>query len=447
MTEWEHRKRTELAAKLASLQADMAQWSSRTAAGQDLQKHFSQVQRLDEEFGPAVKRLALDAEDTTVADRWRSVEQMVQDLLSVWGYFRDKLAVRLVPDYGRYLAAADDLAWACYQPAQKAAVAERVIDKRAVREPPLVCLEDVGSPFSLVRGTDFEGELTASHRLTGASRELLRRLPVPVIAVPWFQLEHLPDALVIAHEVGHHVLGDLGLDEEAGRAIHESGAGVEESWTAEMFCDVFGTLCAGSAFASSLADFLRLAQVSDDATDLYPPTTTRLALCLGVLELPDVGSETASEALRGRWAHEGLELSDEERHRGRDIASAIATAPYQVIGKRLVDLDVFGAADEMSKDEQADELLAKRPTTTTDPRVLFAAASTAFTQAPDTYREREVGTSVLAAAHDIREPGVRWRVGHDSSAPGAAGQRAGQQTSEQQSSAIYDLLDRLSSDS
>lgn len=443
MTEWEHRKRVELAAKLTSLQGDMAQWSRMSAAGRELEKHHSQVQRLERDFGPVADRLADDANDTGTRD-WRSVEQNVQDLLSVWGYFRDKLAVRLVPEYGSFLAAVDDFAWACYRPAQEAAVASGQIDADAIRQPPLVCLEDIGSPFSLVRGAAYEGELAASRRLTGAARELLRRLSVPVIAVPWFQLEHLPDALVIAHEVGHHVFGDLGLAGEVEQAVQESGTDVEEGWTAEMFCDVYGTICAGSAFAAALGDFLRVAEIADDATDLYPPTTTRLALCLAVLDLPEIGSQEASASLRTRWGAEGLEITEEERQLGQAVAAAIGTTPYPVIGRRLVDLGAFKAAHETSKDEQSVELLARRPTTTKDPRVLFAAAGAAFVQSPENYRTREVGAHVLKAAHAIREPGVRWRVGHAGGEPPRA-VSTGRAANAYGGNAIYDILTQGSS--
>jgi hypothetical protein len=270
-----------------------------------------------------------------------------------------------------------------------------------------------------------------------------------VIAVPWFQLEHLPDVLIIAHEVGHHVFVDLGLDNDVVQTVREVKGEVRESWTEEMFCDVYGTLCAGSAFASSLGDFLRVAEVANDATDRYPPTTTRLALCLAVLELPEVGSEAASVTLRQRWSEEGLEITEEERQLGLAVATAIATTPYQVLGKRLVDLGAFTAAQELRKDQEKDELMAGREVSTRDPRVLFAAASSAFTHSPEGYRAMQIGASVLEAAKKIREPGVRWRVGHDAGAKHdevQAGDAGGKTPAGERARAIYELLTQESTD-
>jgi hypothetical protein len=443
MTDWERRKRVELTAKLTSLQADIVQWSARSEAGKELEKHHSQVRRLERDFLPVADRLAQEAHDEAIAERWRVVERAAQDLLSVWGYFRDKLAVRLVSNYGRYLAAADDFAWACYQPAQRAAVATGAVEESVVREPPLTCLEDVGSPFSLVRGSPYEGELSASQPLTSSSRALLRRLPVPVIAIPWFQLEHLPDALVIAHEVGHHVLGDIRLEDEIVRTVEGVGNSCRSSWAAEIFCDVFGTVCAGSAFAASLGDFLRVAEIADDATDRYPPTTTRLGLCLAVMELPEIGSTEAARDLRERWAAEGFTIPEVEQATATAVATAVATTRYGQIGVRVVDLEPFTAYEERIKDEESVELLARRETATRDPRVLLAAASAAFALEPEGYRQKQVGESVLDAAHRIREPGVRWRVGHRSTAQpsrAATPERPQASAANDEVEAIYELL-------
>jgi hypothetical protein len=39
----------------------------------------------------------------------------------------------------------------------------------------------------------------------------VERLPIPPVGVPWFQLRPLPDALVLAHAIGHHVENDFDL--------------------------------------------------------------------------------------------------------------------------------------------------------------------------------------------------------------------------------------------
>lgn len=419
MTGWEERKRAELAAKLTSLKDDLRAWTVMSRAGGALEKNHTQLERLETDFLPVADRLVADSRDEVSPERWRVVERAVTDLLSVWGYFRDKLAVRLVPGYGSHLAAADDFAWACSLPAHEAAVAAGQVGHAAVREPPLVCLDDVTSPYSLARGTSFEGELAAAQRLSPSSRLLLRRLPIPVIAVPWFQLRHLPDLLVVAHEVGHHLLRDLALEEPAAEivgAVSSSGPGpLRQEWAAEMFCDVVGTVSAGRAFVSSLADFLRAAEVTADGGAVYPPTSVRLALCLGVLELDDVGSAGHAAGLEARWAAEGVVIPADDRTAGAAAATALATTTYAGVGKRLVELQPFTAAKESAADDEVTELLAARPTRTRDIRVLLAAAALAFGTAPDRYRDREVGTRALEMARRIREPGVRRRAGPSAS--------------------------------
>jgi len=431
MSAWQTRKRVEVGAKLESLVNDLERWRSRSTAGQDLEKHHSQVLRLQRDFEPVAGLLARDAGDASVADRWRTVERAVQDLLSVWGYFRDKLAVRLVPEYAGYLAAADDLAWACYRPAQQAAIAAGTVEVTVVREPPLACLDDVGSPYSLLRGTSYAGELAGGQQLVGSSQTLLRSLPVPVIAVPWFQLEHLPDALVIAHEVGHHVVRDLDLEQASMDVV--GGAAFETyrpTWGTEVFCDVYGVLNAGSAFVAALSDFLRVSVVTDDATDLYPPTVTRLAICLAVLELDEVGCHQAAGRLRQRWAAEGLNVPASAE--ADAVAAGMTRTHFDGLGGRLLDVLGFGAHKETRTTGEATELLAHRPVKTKDVRVLFAAAAVAFAENPRRYHEVGVGPAVLERARAIREPGVRWRSGH-----GSANGRA---VLESEPAGIYRLL-------
>ena len=425
MSDWDRRKQVELVAKLTSLQSDLRMWSERTKAAQPLEKNHSQVLRIEADLGPVASMLATDAAAEGVADRWRTVERAVQDLLSVWGYFRDKLAIRLIEEYGSYLSTADDFAWACYLPAQRAAIAKGDIDKAAVHEAPLTCLDDVSSPFSLLRGTSYAGELGAANVATQTSRDLLRQLPVPVITLPWSQLEHLPDALIIAHEVGHHVLRDFQLEDAVTEAVSTAGDGdFPPGWAVETFCDVFATLNTGSAFAASLADFLRVAEVADDATDLYPPTATRLALCLAVLELDDIRSADEASSLRKRWADEGLDIDSARANPAvAKVAVAVATTPYASLGARLVDLDAFNTTKERATEEEAAELLAHRETQARDVRVLLAAAGAAFAKEPEKYRTMDVGAQVLEAAAQIRDPGVRWAGGEDAP-PADVAQRA-----------------------
>ena len=61
------------------------------------------------------------------------------------------------------------------------------------------------SPFAISRGKAFQAEEVIGQAFPEDRRlrMYLRQIPVSVIGVPWFQVCHLPDILVLAHETGH----------------------------------------------------------------------------------------------------------------------------------------------------------------------------------------------------------------------------------------------------
>jgi hypothetical protein len=144
--------------------------------------------------------------------------------------------------------------------------------------------------------------------------------------------------------------------------------------------------------------------------------------------------------MRDQWAGDGLNVANAEHaHSTLAVATAIATTQYEQLGgATLLELGPFDQEREAEKDVEAGELLARRPTTTNDIRVLFAAASAAFARNPEAYRNRSVGSDVLNAARRIREPGVRWRGGREPDAAGAAADPGEGSTVR----ALYELLVR-----
>src|SRR5262249_43690908 len=186
-----------------------------------------------------------------ILDRAGHLDRQIMDLHRLWGFFRAKFALRYVPWLERPLMTADDLAWACYSPAQRFIVPERH------REPPLVYFTGGPSPFLLPRGPPYLVEpLPDGTMREPGFDEAVRLVPVALIGLPWFQVDHLPDAPLIAHEAGHAVEQDLGLGARV-RALIESAvpAGRRPAWSAwstEVFADIYGTLCCGSGFARAL---------------------------------------------------------------------------------------------------------------------------------------------------------------------------------------------------
>jgi len=219
MSDWPERKRAELTAKLASVDAELTFWSGQAQLNGRLEKHHTQVERLRADLSPVGTQLRADIAAANVATDWTRLERSVLDLHRVWDFFREKLALRFVPLFEDYLLAADEVAWSCYRVAQEAATA---VDSSSVREPPLVCFVPLTTPFSMPRGTSYAADVGGAPLASPLARRLVERLPVPVVGVPWYQLSHLPDMLILAHEVGHHVENDCALAPTVARLVREA---------------------------------------------------------------------------------------------------------------------------------------------------------------------------------------------------------------------------------
>ena len=76
----------------------------------------------------------------------------------------------------------------------------------------MVFLNGGWSPFEMSRGIAYEPEMVDDEEFPRQRyRAILDDLPFPVIGVPWYQVRHLPDAVLLGHEVGHTVEDDFRL--------------------------------------------------------------------------------------------------------------------------------------------------------------------------------------------------------------------------------------------
>jgi hypothetical protein len=328
--------------------------------------------------------------------------------------------LRYVPHFRDYLAAADEFAWACYRPVQEALVAGGTLAKSEVREPALVCFSSVASPFSIPRGVSYLGELEGGSPRDRITRQIVLSLPIPIVAVPWYQIQHLPDALVLGHEVGHVVERDARLEEQVRQLITGAAAGVPERygtsddwrrWSSEAFADVYGALCGGPAFMSALSDFLLVPAARQAAgTGEYPPAGVRLALVLAALRAagPDGarsggGGQDALLAVEERWRQEGAEIRQVKE--APAVADAVAYSRHGQLGnQRLADLMPF-SKEQLKATAKA--LLDSDPVTTRDTRVLMAAAAWAYADEPQRYQAADVPGQVLERVLEIADPGAR----------------------------------------
>jgi hypothetical protein len=421
VSSWADRKQAELLAKLASVDDELAYWQAQARPNGPLEKHHTQLARLAAELTPVVAQVRADIEVADLRASWPQFERRVLDLHRVWDFFREKLALRAVDRFADYLLAADEFAWACYQPMQEAATTAGTVDIAGVREPPLVSFAPISTPFSIPRGSSYAEEAGGVALVTPLSRELAERLPIPVVGIPWYQLEHLPDALVIGHEVGHHVERDAQLTSTvrrlAGEAARPERRADWESWAGEAFADVYGALCGGPAFAQVLADFLVVAGAEHAASRDYPPVKLRVGLTVATLEAaaavasPRERDETSAAVaeLRGGWAADGV-VTDLGDHAAEvdAVARALVAGPYPELGGgALTDVIRFDAKRLAAHRDDAAALVDGRVPATNDARTLLAAAARAYALDPRSYRARNAPDRVLRRMRLIQKPGVR----------------------------------------
>jgi len=251
---------------------------------------------------------------------------------------------------------------------------------------------------------------------------VLEHLPIAVIGVPWHQTAHLPDLPVVAHETGHAVEQNFGLQDEVLKALGRSLAGSArrrdwEAWADESFADLWGTLTLGPAFVSSLMDFVaddpnKLNNEVSAAKDKYPTADLRIRLCLRVLER--MGFDKAAETLKTEWG----------RQYGRDgmpagyaqdavaVADAVLDASFSGLGGAGPLLDLphlrFQADDDNYACKGADERGRGRPAESASTvRCLVTAARHLYDQDPQAYVHKECNKGLICDAQGLIKPGTR----------------------------------------
>jgi hypothetical protein len=422
-----HRKKIELQQKLASVQSEFESWRDKSKAYQPLEKHHSQIHRvtlqlegLNTEIKSELDKLGTGPEVLTKA---RELELAILESHRVWEFFRSKLSLRSIEWFNKYLIAADELAWECYSAAQNK-LDPNYLAKEKVKEPPLVFFNGGSSPFTMPRDYAFDAEAVPDEEIqTGGVLAVLRALPIPVIGIPWFQIQHLPEMLVVAHEVGHDVESDFELTADLEQALDKAmdaaktDAGHRSAWHAwlgEIFADVYGVLSCGPAFVQSLMDFLATDRdkiTSEVRTaprwELYP--TDYLRVLINIEALDETAFATDRKRLKDQWAATYSEhaMTDYEKDIPA-IVKAIIDGPYTAFGgAALKDVISFTVMDQYSTNSDANRLEAGAGPEASTTRVLFAAATTVFARAPEKYGELKLQQLILDHVNQIRTAGVR----------------------------------------
>jgi hypothetical protein len=411
------RTKAELRAKLAGLDAELDAWLAATAEMGMLRRHHTQIQAVAGTLKQVSADLAVQFDGADqglwILDRIRSVDRRVMDLHRLWGFFRTKFALRYVPWLEAPLVTADDLAWDCYSPVQKFIPADRR------REPPLVYFTGGTSPFLMPRGTPYVAEPLPD----GSMRELefteaVRLMPVALIGLPWFQVDHLPDAPLIAHEVGHAVEQDLGLGDRVQMlieaAVRPERRSAWSAWSVEVFADVYGTLCCGSGFARALMALLAAhpRQVKGEvrapaAWGSYPTRTLRVLLTAAVLT--KLGVQPADQSVADAWlaTYPDRPLKEYEDDVG-PVAAAVLDGPYKALGNSgLTAIIGYSNADEHVVSRLAKRLLDKLTLDQGRVRHIVAAARLAYDRDRVTYARRDAAQIARAKISSVPWEGVR----------------------------------------
>jgi hypothetical protein len=458
------RKHRELEVKLGCLDDELAAWEALAAPGATMEKHHSQMARLAAHMRGLQRELAAELaaarKSGTVLGGSVELERTILQAHRVWDFFRRKFALRCVEHFRPWLAAADELAWACYEPALRRRRRSGAVDPRALREPPLVYLyDDVDSAspmeYSRQKAVDL-AELPVVPRERFLA--ILRELPIPLVGVPWFQLAHLPEMTLIAHEVGHIVEDDLGLakrlHELVGAALARAKVPAPrreawDAWLGEIFADVWGVLALGPAFAWSLQTFIADAPIKvaaerrDAATGwgAYPTTWLRAALAAESVER--TGHAAAATAVRKAWLVEfpvhamtayaggeptsqgpsgsfvpgvpGVPGGPSETSDIALVVGAILDGPWPEFGGGpLADTLAFDVKRQKNAAALAAHLLSHHSVEdgkAADVRVLVAAAALAVVDDPRAFEEGDRATALLEAIETSITAGVRGEPG------------------------------------
>jgi hypothetical protein len=448
------RTKAELRAKLAGLDAELDTWLAATTETGMLRRHHTQIQAVAGTLKQVSAALAapFDRPDQGlwVLDRIGSVDRRIMDLHRLWGFFRAKFALRYVPWLEAPLVTADDLAWDCYSPVQKFIPADRR------REPPLVYFTGGTSPFLMPRGTPYVIEpLPDGSMREPEFTEAVRLVPVALIGLPWFQVDHLPDAPLIAHEVGHAVEQDLGLGDRV-QALIEAAVPAERrcawsAWSAEVFADVYGTLCCGSGFARALMALLAVhpRQVKGEvrtaaAWGSYPTRTLRVLLTAAVLA--KLGVQPADQPVAGAWlaTYPDRPMREFEPD-ARLVAAAVLDGPYEALGKTgLTAIIGYSDADELVVSRLAKRLLTRLALDQGGVRHVAAAARLAYDRDRAGYASR--GAAQIARAKIASIPLERVRAAGGSGTPPAAVRSERDQLAARALSQLIDRDDKEGAD-
>ena len=395
-----------------SLREDLAAWQEATE-GPPLNKHASQVAGIVGQLTEALAGLERSEEGAP-----EEFEQAIGDYLHIWDFFRSKLALRYVPWYQPQLAAADDLAWAAFQPMRDAAAGH------VSREPPLVYFSRDVIPFTVTRGQNYQNLLPRGGLWTERSEAIAGHLVVPVVSLPWQRFSSLSVLLSVAHEVGHVVVSDLDLlpvlrARLADAPLAEARRSLWSAWLEEVFADIFSAVVCGSPVALCMVDQLgaQAGVAGPPGQGPYPPVEVRARMILHV-----VGRRGDLDDQPRPQPPQDEALADFDADLA-PVAEALLGVGFPQIAGQLEDL--YPPVDGTGLRADIDRLRRGRDPQASDIRILLAAAAATELAYPADYDKHQSAVLALRRAAGIRDVARRGRG--DGQAQARRDQQAGRE--------------------
>jgi len=422
----------ELRRRIDGMDREIKAWVKRCDDEVALQGNNSQVNAIGAMMAAFVAAQRTSLGGLTAAGFATDADALAEDLAlsqGVWDFFRGKLELRFNPHFQQRIAIADTIAWNCYMPVLKKAGDAGILDAEAFREPPLIYLTAQLFAQTWERGRQPHHKNTY---LLGESS-----LPIPVIGLPWDNVENLWELLAIPHEVAHDLEVDLAIADEldevfaAGLAeadLNQGDAEIWAGWRREVFADLVALQLVGAPYAEYLLHLLlgpatRAMSRVDDQDSAHPSAFVRVLLAcsyLPTLVAPSLPTATSADVESARVATEAL-VADAAAIEARwrvlypetpaaeplcrgfpAVARALMDTPLETLGGATVRslVPYLPANDARLRDAAAKLAAGQVPSARVQPRWCVSAAQRATTLLAASGKTGEALAGALAELDD-----------------------------------------------
>jgi hypothetical protein len=340
-----------------SLRAEIGAWLE-TRQGQPRYARFSRhfevlavvLERLIAAIDSSFDQLEIAADTIgsgRLYQRCRAAERSLQVVRRTFEWYARKYEQREDPRLEPVLRAADEVVRSCWSEPFAAL-------GRTPPSSPLVFLEPRFDAVATPRVSVPPDLRAPGDELIG---DLVRELPIATIALPSACPTEPWWLVLVAHEVGHHVLRELVPTGEAAartqveRAVSTAPGGEPDlvqdwsRWTVEAFADTFSMLMTGSAAAWAVDELQhapadQLARVPERG-DRYPPPAVRLALLGEIAACLDVRGVLPDARAVRQWLDN---LTDDTLARTARAAAERHLRVTPNVARALVDLSLGGTS-------------------------------------------------------------------------------------------------------